>query len=108
MFTKTLVAAALLASLVAPLAASADGEVEQRIDNQQHRINQGVRNGSLTQREYRRLDHGLDRIEAQRRRDLRDGKLSPAESRQLNRAENRLSDTIYFQKHDRQHQRRHR
>ncbi|HEY0381621.1 MAG TPA: hypothetical protein VGC72_05430 [Candidatus Elarobacter sp.] len=108
MFTKTLVAAALLASLVTPLAASADGEVEQRIDNQQHRINQGVRNGSLTQREYRRLDHGLDRIEAQRRRDLRDGKLSPAEYRQLNRAENRLSDNIYFQKHDRQHQRRHR
>jgi septal ring factor EnvC (AmiA/AmiB activator) len=108
MFTKTLVAAALLASLVAPLAASADGEVEQRIDNQQHRINQGVRNGSLTQREYRRLDNGLDRIEAQRRRDLRDGKLSPAEYRQLNREENRLSDNIYFQKHDRQHQRRHR
>ena len=105
MFTKTLVAAALLASLVVPLAASADGEVEQRIDNQQHRINQGVRNGSLTYGEYHRLDNGLDRIEAQRRRDLRDGKLSPAEYRQLNRAENRLSDRIYFQKHDRQHQR---
>jgi hypothetical protein len=106
MFTKTLVAAALFTSLVAPLAASADGEVEQRIDNQQHRINQGVRNGSLTYGEYRRLDNGLDRIQAQRARDLRDGKLSPAEYRRLNRAENRLSDRIYFQKHDRQHQHR--
>jgi hypothetical protein len=107
MITKTLVAAALLASLVTPLAASAKpGEVEQRIDNQQKRINQGVRNGSLTYGEYHRLDNGLDRIEAQRRRDLRDGKLSPAEYRQLNRAENRLSDRIYFQKHDRQHQHR--
>src|SRR3984885_6695643 len=100
MITKTLVAAALLASLVAPLAASADGEVEQRIDNQQGRINQGVRNGSLTYREYHRLDNGLDRIEAQRRRDLRDGRLSPAEYPQANREENRLSDRIYFQKHD--------
>ena len=66
MFTKALVATALLTSLVAPLAALADGEVEQRIDNQQARINQGVRNGSLTQREYHRLDNGLDRIQAQR------------------------------------------
>jgi hypothetical protein len=106
MFTKALVATALLASLVAPLAASADGRVEQRIDNQQKRINQGVRNGSLTYGEYHRLDGGLDRIEAQRRRDLRDGRLSPAEYRQLNREESRLSDRIYYQKHDRQHQRR--
>jgi hypothetical protein len=106
MFTKALVATALLAALVAPLAASADGRVEQRIDNQQKRINQGVRNGSLTYREYHRLDNGLDRIQAQRARDLRDGRLSPAEYRQLNREENRLSDRIYYQKHDRQHQRR--
>jgi hypothetical protein len=106
MFTKTLVAATLFASLVAPLAASADGHVEQRIDNQQARINQGVRNGSLTRGEYRRLDNGLDRIEAQRRRDLRDGHLSRGEFRQLNREENRLSDRIYFDKHNRPHQRR--
>ena len=103
MFTKTLVAAALLTSLVAPLAARADGEVEQRIDNQQRRINQGVRSGSLTYGEYHRLDNGLDRIQAQRARDLRrnDGHLTPAEYRQLNREQNRLSDRISFDKHNR-------
>ncbi|HEY6236915.1 MAG TPA: hypothetical protein VIW69_17570 [Candidatus Elarobacter sp.] len=108
MFTKTLVAAALLASLVAPLAASADGHVEQRIDNQQGRINQGVRNGSLTRGEYRRLDNGLDHIQGQRARDLRrnDGHLTTAEYRQLNREQNRLSDRIYFDKHNRPHQHR--
>jgi hypothetical protein len=106
MFTKTLVAAAVLASLVAPLAASADGHVEQRIDNQQHRINQGVRNGSLTSGEYRRLDNGLDRIQSQRARDLRrnDGHLTPGEARRLNREESRLSDRIYYDKHNRAHQ----
>jgi len=106
MFTKTLVAAALLTSLVAPLAALADGEVEQRVDNQQGRINQGVRNGSLTYGEYHRLDNGLDHIQAQRARDLRrnDGHLTPAEYRQLNREQNRLSDRIYFDKHNRSHQ----
>ena len=105
MFTKTLVAAALLASLVAPLAASADGEVEHRIDNQQARIRQGVRNDSLTPGEYRRLDNGLDHIQAQRRRDLRrnDGHLTAAEYRQLNREQNRLSNRIYADKHNRWH-----
>ncbi len=108
MFTKTLVAAALLASLVAPLAASADGHVEQRIDNQQGRIRQGVHNGSLTRGEYNRLDNGLDHIQAQRRRDLRrnDGRLTAAESRRLNREQNRLSNRIYFDKHNRPHQHR--
>lgn len=106
MFTKSLVAAALLTSLVAPLAASA-GEVQNRIHRENARIDQGVRNGSLTQREYNRLDNGLDRIQAERNRDLRrnDGHLTAAEYRRLNRQENRLSDQIYLQKHDRQHQR---
>ncbi|MDB5092913.1 MAG: hypothetical protein JWO85_1014 [Candidatus Eremiobacteraeota bacterium] len=105
MFTKAFVATALLAALVAPLAASA-GEVEQRVDNQQHRINQGVRNGSLTYGEYHRLDNGVDHIQAQRARDLRrnDGHLTPAEYRQLNREQNRLSDRISFDKHNRARQ----
>jgi hypothetical protein len=105
MFTKAIVATALLASLVTPLAANA-GEVRNRLHHENARIDQGVRNGSLTYGEYRRLDNEADRIAAQRRRDLRDGRLSPAEYRQLNREENRLSDQIYFQKHDLQHQRR--
>lgn len=107
MFRKTLIATALLATIIAPLAASA-GEVEQRIDNQQHRINQGVKNGSLTNGEYRRLDNREDHIQAERNRDLRrnGGHLTPAEYKRLNRQESRLSDQIYFQKHDRQHQHR--
>jgi hypothetical protein len=107
MFTKALVASALLASMVAPLAASA-GEVENRLHREDARINQGVRNGSLTYGEYHRLDNSADRIQAQRNRDLRrnDGHLTPAEYKQLNREESRLSDRIYFQKHDRQHQHR--
>jgi len=106
MFTKTLLATALLASLVAPLAASA-GEVENRIHHENARIDQGVRNGSLTYGEYRRVDGSLNRIQAERNRDLRrdDGRLTAAQRRQLNRQENRLSGRIYFDKHNlaRQH-----
>ena len=106
MFIKALAAAALLTAFAAPVAALADGHVEQRVDNQQNRINQGVKNGSLTYGEYHRLDNGLDRINAQRARDLRrnDGHLTAGEYRQLNRAQNRLSDRIYFDKHNRPHQ----
>jgi hypothetical protein len=107
MFTKTLLVTALLASCIAPLAASA-GEVENRIHHENTRINQGVRNGSLTYGEYRRLDNGADRLQAERNRDLRrnDGHLTAAEYRQLNRQENRLSDRIYFDKHNRARQHR--
>ncbi len=101
MVTKALIATALLASLVAPLAASA-GEVGNRIDNQQARINQGWHNGSLTRGEYRRLDNGLDHVQAQRSRDLRrnDGHLTGRQYVQLNRQENRLSHRIYVDKHN--------
>ena len=107
MFTKAIVATALLASLAAPLAANA-GEIENRLHHETARIDQGVRNGSLTYGEYRRLDNEEDRIQAQRNRDLRrnDGHLTRAEYRRLNREENRLSDRIYFDKHNRAHQRR--
>ena len=107
MLTKTLLATALFASFVAPLAASA-GEVENRIHHENARIDQGVRNGSLTYGEYHRLDNSADHLQAERNRDLRrdDGHLTGAQDRTLNRQENNLSDRIYFQKHDRQHQHR--
>lgn len=104
--TKSLIGAALLAVVSAPLAANA-GEVQNRINNQQARINQGVASGQLTAREYNSTESHLQRIEAQRRHDLRanGGRLTPAEYSRLNREENRNSRRIYFDKHNlaRQH-----
>ena len=101
MFRKAFAATALFAALVAPLAANA-GEVQNRINHEQQRINQGVRSGSLTHGEYQHLDNGLDHITAQRNRDLRrnDGHLTAAQYRQLNREQNRLSGHIWNRKHD--------
>ena len=100
MRTKALLIATALVALV-PLAASA-GEVENRIHNQNARIDQGVRNGSLTYGEDRRVDRRLDTIQAQRNHDLRrnDGHLTGRETAHLNREENGLSDRIYFDKHN--------
>lgn len=104
MFKQAFIIGIAVAALV-PVAASA-GEVQNRINRENARINAGVANGSVTAGEYRRLDRGADRIQAQRNRDLRmnDGHLTPAEYRQLNREENNLSDRIYFDKHNRAHQ----
>ena len=100
MFNQALIVALAFAAFI-PVAASA-GEVQNRLNNQTGRIDQGVHSGSLTYGEYRRLDNSEDRIQAQRNRDLRTngGKLSGVEYRHLNREENNLSDRIYFDKHN--------
>jgi hypothetical protein len=100
MFKQAFIASIALAAFV-PVAASA-GEVQNRINNENTRINQGVHSGSLTYGEYHRLDTTADRIQFQRNRDLRTdgGHLTPAQYRNLNREENNLSDRIYFDKHN--------
>jgi hypothetical protein len=105
MFTKLVLTSTLLAVFVAPLAANA-GEVQNRINDQRGRINQGVRNGSLTYGEYNRLDRSENRIQAERNHDLRQngGHLTPGEHQSLNRQENRQSRRIYFDKHNQAHQ----
>lgn len=105
MKAKALIAAGALVAFV-PLAASA-GEVENRVHDQQARINQGVHNGSLTRGEYDRTETRLDRIQAQRNRDVRrdDGHLTGHQYARLNREENGLSNRIYFDKHNDRNQR---
>ncbi len=98
---KALIAATALIALV-PMVASA-GEVENRIHDQQGRINQGVHSGTMTYGEYHRTESRLDQLQAQRNRDLRanGGHLTGREDAHLNREENNLSDRIYFDKHNR-------
>jgi hypothetical protein len=97
---QKIVLAAVAALALLPVAASA-GEVQNRINDEHARIDQGVANHSLSYGQFRRLDNRLDHIEAQRDRDLRanGGRLTSGEDRQLNREENNLSDRIYWDKH---------
>ena len=98
----TVAGAAALALTALPSIASA-GEVNNRDHRQQARIDQGVRSGQLTQREYNRDQNRLDRVENQRARDLRSdgGHLTRGQYAHLNRELNRNSNDIYFTKHDR-------
>lgn len=90
-------------SMLTPLAAQA-GEVSHRETRQQHRIYQGVQNGSVSPAEYNRLEREEYRLNAQRQRDLHDGDgrdgLDRGERVKLNREENHLSHRIYRAKHN--------
>jgi len=98
---STSLLALALTTALAPLAASA-GEVHNRINTQQARINQGVASGQMTRGEYDRTESRLAAINAQRRADLRanGGTLTGGEKAQLNREENRNSRAISFDKHN--------
>ena len=76
-------------------------EVNQRLDNQQARINQGLANGTMTGKEAAR-DESHDANIAKREsvdEAKHGGHLTKAEQNRLNRSENRNSGRIYHQKH---------
>ena len=77
-------------------------EVNQREENQQDRIAQGVSNGTLFPQEAAKLEKGESRIQQQEAQDLQknNGHLTPAEQAKLNSEENRLSHRIHHEKHE--------
>ena len=104
---KLLKSAILSFMLAAPLAAFAQSSAtpvfDQRQANQEQRIQQGVQSGSLTQKEAARLEKGQDRLQRKEDRAKADGVVTAQERKNLQRAENRQSERIYREKHDRQH-----
>ena len=96
-----LAAAALVASVPMVADAQAWRTINQRQANQFARIQQGIRNGALTQAEANRLRaqfQALNRLEQR----YRVGGLSLRERQDLDRRFNDLSRRIRTQKHDRQ------
>ncbi len=93
--------AALIGAGLAAGAAQAQN-VDQRHYNQQTRIDQGLRNGSMTPREARRVEfqqHSIDRQEARMR--YRDGgRLNGYDRAVLQHREDRASRHIYRAKHN--------
>jgi uncharacterized membrane protein YebE (DUF533 family) len=77
--------------------------IDQRQINQQHRIDQGVQSGSLTNREANHLEKSQERIQGMEDKAKGDGSVTSQERKRLQQAENVQSRHIYRQKHDRQH-----
>lgn len=90
----------LVASMFVALGASSafaqttTANTVQRDVNQQTRIENGLKDGSLNTREAGRLEREESRIERLQAKDLKDGKLTPQERAQLQRAQNKTSRDI--------------
>ena len=76
--------------------------INQRKDNQQQRIGNGVENGSLTANEASHLERKETRINREENRMKADGNFTPAERARIRNQQSHLSKQIYNQKHDAQ------
>ena len=95
----TMMAAGLIASTAA---VAQEGRIQQRKENQQQRIGNGVKNGSLTPKETARLENKEAKLNKEIRTDRKanGGNLTNNQKAQINRQQNRLSKDIYQTKHD--------
>jgi hypothetical protein len=76
--------------------------IHQRKENQQDRIANGVKNGSLTPRETSHLENREANLNRTIRTDRKgdDGHLTPGEKASINNRQNRISRGIYRDKHN--------
>jgi hypothetical protein len=74
--------------------------VERRDARQDQRIQNGVRDGSLTRGEANRLDRGQNRIDRYEARARSDGTVTPAEHNRIDNMQNRESRQIYNDRHN--------
>jgi hypothetical protein len=81
-------------------------EIHQRKENQQDRIANGVKNGSLTPHETGNLEHKESSVNRETRRDRakNGGNLTNKEKVRINHQQNKLSRNIYRDKHNAAHQ----
>ncbi len=80
-----------------------DPGIQQRMQNQERRIQQGVNSGELTPKEAGKLEAREAKIRQDEERMKSDGNLTPKERQKLSKELDKASNRIYNQKHDRQH-----
>jgi predicted transglutaminase-like cysteine proteinase len=100
MMNRTLLAAALSLACAGAFAQTTAASTTQRDVNQQTRVENGLKDGSLNTREAARLEGEQRRINQLQAKDLQDGKLTQAERAQLNKAQNKTSADIAAARHN--------
>ncbi|HEV3205884.1 MAG TPA: hypothetical protein VGZ28_02940 [Terriglobales bacterium] len=77
-------------------------EVNSREENQQKRIANGIKNGSLSPKETANLERREASVQKQEQADMakHNGHLTKAEQRRLNQRQNHISRSIYKDKHN--------
>lgn len=76
--------------------------IDQRQENQQRRIDAGVKSGQLNQREAARLEKGQAHVQKMETRATTDGKITKGEARRIEHAQDVQSGRIAKQRHDAQ------
>ena len=104
MKTMKFVTAAVFAALALPAFAQTTStpRIDQRQENQQRRIDEGVKSGQLTKKEAARLQKEQARIQKMENKAAADGKVTAKERRQIERAQDRASKNIERERHDKQ------
>ena len=104
---KTTLIAMMIASLPGLAAAQASDttstkRIDQRQENQQKRIDQGVKSGQLTGKEAKRLEKGQARVQKMEDKAMADGKMTKKERKRIEHAQDQQSKKIAREKHDKQ------
>ena len=100
MMNRTLIAAALSLACAGAFAQTTAASTTQRDVNQQTRIENGLKDGSLNTQEAAKLEKEESHVDRLQVKDLKDGKLSAAERAQLTAAQNKVSKDIAADKHN--------
>src|SRR5262245_19733322 len=93
MKTVQFAAVVLRASLVFPALAQTTStpRIDQRQENQQRRIDQGVKSGQLNKKEAARLEKGQARVQKMEDKAVADGKVTAKERAKIEKAQDRQS-----------------
>ena len=104
MKTVKIITFAALTALSVPAFAQTTStpRIDQRQQNQQQRIDQGVKSGQLNQKEAARLEKGQARIQKMENKAMADGKMTKKERARIEKAQDEESRRISRQKHDKQ------
>jgi hypothetical protein len=99
-FTKVTIATALFALVIPAIAQTKSPVINDRRENQQRRIGNGVENGSLTAGETAHIEKQESRLNKEVKNMKSDGSFTAAERARVTRQQNRLSHEIYRDKHN--------
>jgi len=101
---KSILLCATTAALMLPAMAQTSQSINERKENQQDRIANGVQSGELTAKETQHIEKKEADLNQEERdmRKLDNGHLTVADKATLNQQQNQLSKDIYKQKHDAQ------
>ena len=97
---QSFLAIILAASFTLPVFAQGTPNINQRQQNQQNRIAEGLQSGSLTANEAANLEKREAKIAADKRAAKADGVVTPAERRKLKREQDDASRAIARKKHN--------